>query len=255
MNIKVGNIYKIKHKNMGVDYINIGICCEAMCNEYGHKVYDFITREGDVIRRFEDGIVEVKSTRISPELRKAFVEALKAYKFKWSISKKIDKLTEEKDLAQKAFNETIDNIKNATGYLGWDEFISKAEDLFSGVLKEGYIHVSSLCRRSGEEAITINQSVGIEKWASPEEYSFIYREYDGNCFIRENDEYKEALEEYRYKVPLNSKVQSMNAEKPRIYLSLGDKGTLSINRPYTLNIKGGPTQENFEKIKNKLKEG
>lgn len=86
-----------------------------------------------------------------------------------------------------------------------------------------------------------------EKWCSPDEYSFLYREYDGCLMIgsRENDQYKQMLKKASKELPIKAN------KKEGLYL--GDKDIILYSAYYQVELKKPLTKEYATEIAKKIK--
>lgn len=214
-------------------------------------VFSLIKTNGTVadnVTVVHDDNIKITSTKIEPELR----EALKgAYKNKVRFDAFEKKYREERELLDVKMKESLKCVKTASGEMTLREFAEKVENMFcekypsTGGYYSKYFSLSSY----SSTEITMGQRQDIEKWANPEKYGFIYREYDETLHIMYSSK------EYERFCQNNAPAvipQLAKYCKTDVCAGLGDKGWLTAERTYTFAVKYGCTQKSLDDIKERI---
>lgn len=189
---------------------------------------------------------KITATKLDPDLRAALKES---YKVKVKLEAFRSKVSQELKRMEGELADTLRIVKETSGELTSNEFI----DQINTLLRErypatgGYYTTKSfsvVCWSA--TVVTAEQSQDVDKWANPEKYSFLYREYDNTIHISyDSQSYKDfCVRNAPSVIPELAKYCDANIEA-----TLGDKEWLSVGRRYTFPIKHGYSQKSIEEIK------
>lgn len=250
----VGKVVKISGKDSwGIDISIVGI---VYAQKEGYKgkstVYSLIKTNGsiaDSVAVMHDGDVKVTSTRVAPEVREALKEA---YKTKLKLD--AFKVRYEKELVahKAALDASLATVKINSKEMTPSEFAAKIGNLFSEKYPAtgGYYSTKSFGVIScSPTEITVEQSQDVDKYANPEKYSFLYREYDNTIHMNSDTKsYKDFCARHAPSV-IPELAKYCDAE---VEASLGDKEWLSVGRLYTFPIKYGYSEKSIEELRERV---
>ena len=249
----VGKIVKISGTDAwGREFSTVGMVYAQREGFKGDStVFSLIKTNGtlaDSVAVIHNSNSKITSTKIEPELRAALKEA---YKTKLKLDAFEDKYKKElaahKDALQSALKEVKENSIDLTS----TEFIDAVLALF----EERYPSTGSYYTKRFEAAcwspteVTVKQSQDIEKWANPEKYPFLYREYDNTIHMHHDSK---SLKDFCERNAPRVIPELAKHCKTDVSASLGDKEWLSVERTYTFPIKYGYTKKSIEEIKERL---
>lgn len=250
----VGKVVKISGKDSwGRDVAIVGI---VYAQKEGYKgestVYSLIKTNGsiaDSVAVKHSGDVKVTSTRVAPEVREALKEA---YKTKLKLDAFKARYEKELSAHKEALDGSLAAVKASSKEMTPSEFRDKVRSLFAEKYPAtgGYYSTKSfdvVCYSPSE--ITVEQSQDVDKWANPEKYSFLYREYDNTIHISyDSKSYKDFCARHAPRV-IPELAKYCDAE---VEASLGDKEWLSVGRRYTFPIKFGYSEKSIEELKERV---
>lgn len=229
--LKVGDIRKIKFKTFGED-----LTLKGLITQVGdHICITTDTGRKDTICR--KNIIEITSTRINPEIKEYFAEITKIIKQVNKLDEKLSSLKREKYALYSEISEIEIKVVNASGAMQADDFIGYIKKNMSpyklDLLEANGFKICAtpdyISYYPSEMAIYLCKTKYIEKYANPEKFSFIYREYDNTCMISNEDKtYKELVNRYK---------KDLNMNNGRAFLTLGDKDWLIFVQSYKINNK------------------
>ena len=188
-------------------------------------------------------VKEISSVRLAPNVR----QVLKEYAMSHANLYRLEKQYKEQILAVKNTILTYKKtLKRVTGIMDTYDFNTRLECSISNKVGVN-MNISSWCFVDDKDSyVEIEQTSDICKWATPEEYPFINREYDGTLRLNyEHYAVKKYAEKYAPQILLSLKRVSYKTEKR---LTIGDKGTLCAHTVYKIPIKFGCTEKSVEDI-------
>lgn len=245
----VGKVVKITGKDgLNLDFVFTGIVYEQKILR-DRPAVSLILTNGAVkpdLRLVSD--YKITSTKIEPELRVALKDAFRA---KVKLMAFEQKYLAEKEVLENSLSKTLLSVKDNSNEMTTREFMDAVEKLFtekypsSGNWNLKYFTIASY----SSNEITMKQVQEVEKYANPEKFSFLYREYDDAMFIEENAPgYKEFCERNAPGI-----IPELGKHcTTEVFATIGDKNWLSVNRAYTFPIKYGTTKKSLEDIKERI---
>lgn len=249
----VGKIVKISGTDSwGHDFATVGLVYAQREGFKGDStVFSLIKTNGsiaDTVAVMHNNNAKITSTKIEPELRSALKNA---YKMKLKLDAFKEKYSKELAMHEEALKGALKEVKENSNDLTSNEFIDAVVDLF----RERYPSSGDYYTKRFEAdcwsstEVSVKQSQDVEKWASPEKYGFLYREYDNTIHMRhDSKELKEFCERNAPRV-----IPELAKHcKTDVSASLGDKEWLSVERTYTFPIKFGYSKKSIEEIKERL---
>lgn len=244
MAVKKGGIYKVKGKAKGyfAPEINNHVMVVVEINEKKNVVTminEHVSVEADLSE------VQLTSTKIKPELRQGLKELYQLYTKKKKIEDQLKKLESERlSLSHEMSEKRKDLLK------------------YSPVITlktiENIIESRWFYSKDGEKFITvgIGFDIPIEKYANPESYGFLMREYDNTIHIWDK---KQAIKECKINIDhcrdevnqiksiANSKkLCKLTAIKDDVYL--GDKDWLITAKIFEIEIAKNANLEQLEAV-------
>lgn len=249
----VGKVVKISGKdNWGIDFSITGIVYTQREGFKGNStIYSLIKTNGSIADKvvvMHNGEAKVTSTKIAPELRIALKEA---YKAKLKLDAFEEKYKKELASHKDFLNSALISVKESSKEYSSSEFIDKVVALFdekypsSGDYYRKYFEADSW----SSTQVSVRQSQEIEKWANPEKYPFLYREYDNTIHIRSDSK---SLKDFCDRNAPRIIPELEKHCKVEVSASLGDKEWLSVQRVYTFPIKYGFSQMSIDDIKERF---
>lgn len=241
-----------------------------------------VSLDGDM-NAFRVENVEFKTTRITNEKVKKEAEKLIEYcksnhklqleeeKLYKEFTSKKNKLKEKGNKKKEELRNIFNGIEKAKGFISVEDFIKKISKDISLDLESGYkpssYHIDE--KFYGTKIKDYTLSIGfikekisrvilsceydISRWTSPDNYDFIYEEYDRTYHIDNLDKSKdfEKLKKQYFsdciaKTFKNGVTQSFDA-------SIGDKDILSISRTIQMPLKLERKKDTYKDICSKIK--
>lgn len=246
MEIKVKAIGKVIKKPYSTNQTTpveiVGIISEVAEN----YIYILRVDSHECLKIFKTDIIDFKATKsLSKEARDILKKLLEVKQKRNEEKVRYEKLRAQFDADERAYKLALTEV---TGILTAQQFCKEIENLINTVVKaSNYIFVNSY----SDTEISFCENVDVEKWPSPEKYSFIYREYDNYLSIyshaKECEDYKRVLKAY---APKKRPAFERISYKNDAYLSLGDK-YLNAHRCYYVKH-NGYTKASLEELKKKL---
>lgn len=141
-------------------------------------------------------------------------------------------------------------VKATTKEMSIGDMMQEVERLFQEAYPSsgGYYSCYFTCSSCSSKDVTMTQVKDVEKYANPEKYSFLYREYDDSMHVYyDSKEFKAFCEKNAPPV-----IPALMGYKSTVDGSVGDKNWLSACRSYTIPLKHGLTKDSLEDIKNVL---
>lgn len=235
----------------------IGIIVQQDNRHYELKV---ITIEGDELQFSPSQLIKVSITRgLDEKVRDMMNKYGKEEKIRFQ---KLQKMRNEiKELEKERNNENskvLEGIIEARGLLSQKEFNSKLSETVQGLVPRGFY--SNLAISSMYQSMSIDISNDIQKWASPDEYPFLFEEYDRSLHMSEGGKaYNELKARYENKLTLANEKAIKKIEKDfkckiktNSYLSIGDKDWLTYEFGVNIDFLGDLSL-NKEKLKDVTK--
>lgn len=250
----VGKIIKISGTNSwGREFTVTGIVYAQHDNDRvgGSTTFSMIKTDGSVASSISvrhDDAIKITSTKIDPELRAALKEA---YKTKLKLDAFEEKYNKEVAAHKDAVSMALKNVKANSNELTSNEFIDAVVSLFDEKYPASGNYYTKRFEASSWSTteVTVQQSEDVDKWANPEKYGFLYREYDNTIHMyHDSKELKEFCERHAPSI-----IPELAKHcKTSVSASLGDKEWLSVSRRYTFPIKHGYTKKSIEEIKERI---
>ena len=187
------NLYKLKRITLKDGYERVGVLIE--CNNKWFP-YKLITVNGEEKMIKKGSIEKISIVRgIDKEVRN-LVNSFGKERLK--INKKLMKLQQELQLVEEKLEKDeelfLKNLVESTGTITPLQF---KDYLYKQIKKMARHREFDVYIAISEGFVDVELSLDVEKWASPERYSFLFREYDGNIFVnRELSSYKKFLKKY-----------------------------------------------------------
>lgn len=238
--IKVGSVYKfIIHNKFCGQVVSVAGLLKKTEN-----ILTIIHLDGTVCSMKTKDIINITSTRISSDVRSIMRDLIQL-----KTAKAVEEerhmvfMRECDDKVHTLSKELIE----ATGLMSPSEFEYRLQDILE---KHGYRHMFLSGWENDGSVIELTESKSIQKYASPESYSFIYREYDGCCFL--NSDSKEAKKFAKENAPVERCTLKKIATAIEKYLELGDKNWLSANTTYKIKLAYGFSQQSLKDLETKL---
>lgn len=239
----IGKVIKVQYKGGGQALSSVGIVYNQEGQGGDTKLSMVLTNGAEWSCR--PGTLretKISSVRIDKDLRTALEKVCDA-----KIKQKafLDRFWKEKTRHEDAVESSLKALKEHSGELTRREFMEEVERLF----REKYPATGSWCRRYfswdsvSDKTFSVRQSQDVEKYANPENYSFIYREYDNTLHINSSVKgYKEFCE--RNAPPI---LPELKSAKTSVSSSVGDKW-LQVHRSYEFPLKDGFTKKSLQAV-------
>lgn len=242
----VGKVVRLSYSRNGTDVSQTGVVY-GQENQDGRAVFKMLLTSGQLWTgtfRVEDNL-KFSSVRIDEDLRKALTDFCK---IKIKQDEFLNRFTQEKRKHEDNVQSAINTVKERSDEMTSRDFVNVIRDLFQerypssgGWNEQRYFD----CHACSSTDVTVCQCQEIEKYATPERYSFLYREYDGYLFVRgdckEHDDFCR-----RYAPPVLPELKRFES---KVYATLGDKNFLEVQRDYKIPLKYGVSKRSIEHIK------
>lgn len=212
------------------------------------KVFSLIKMNGQaaMLNTRYDRIEKITSVRLEKGVREALEGLYLARKEQKTVLEALQK--KKVELEQRV--ETAEKrLQAETGELTHKEVREAVEAFFrehfhtsNAFWRNCYFYVSSI----GPKELTIAHVQDVTKYATPEQFPFIYREYDGQLFVRDKHP---ALQDFAERNAPQEIRQLSGKVKNTLSVSIGDKNYLSVSRCYTLPLKYGLNRKSIENLK------
>lgn len=224
--MKIGSIYKIIKEDREI----VGIVIKQEEEMDGMDVFKMIASTGTIMNVAIKKEDKVTSTKLKTEVRDALKNAYKQYKDKKELEEEIKKMERALREKKQELDEGLKKIKEVS-----DEFTIRD-------LANNFYNIKSYSTNPANPRFDFYLKKEVEKYARPEDYSFLYREYDGNIFIDNNEA---CIKRYGLKVPkpqiehLKKQLKHTKLENVSDDCSIGDKSTLYVSKVFEFAIKKG----------------
>lgn len=242
----VGKVVRLSFSRNGSDASQIGVVY-AQENQDGRVVFKMLLTNGQLWTgtfRADDNL-KFSSVRIDEGLRKALTDFCKV---KIKQDEFLSRFTQEKYRHEDNVKSAINAVKERSDEMTTTDFMNVVRGLFQqrypssgGWNEQRYFD----CHSCSSTDVTVCQCQEIEKYATPECYSFLYREYDGYLFVRhdcqEHDDFCR-----RNAPPILPELKNFES---KVYATLGDKNFLEVERTYEIPLKYGLSKRSIEHIK------
>lgn len=213
--MKIGNVYKL----ICDEHELVGVLVSKRLREWdGLDEVTFITtagREEKIVMRGKEKIV---SPRLSGEVR----DQLKLVKKEWdkfyALKEKIERLEDELRGQRSVLKEA-------------EQKLAVVSDEFDPNTFRNYPHINRYSTSKDNPEFSVSVLKEIDKYASPEQYDFLFREYDNNIFIRSSED---CINEFKLTIPkykieqLIEQLTFLKFEGVEGECSLEDKDTLMV---------------------------
>lgn len=219
--MEVGKIYKIRLKKEDI----VGI---VVVKDDIEKYYKVFTTDGEELRIHMEDEWTYGVTKMKPELRGALKEAAKRYAVVEKIQQEITKLRSQFYTEDNLVEEAKSKIKEAAGLVDIKKIIKSIP----------------YANQTGKNSFSFDLVSFSQKYATPELYSFLYREYDNNVMMEDE---KKAINLYGLKMnsddinQLGKQLKHMVIKEVFDYADVGGKSTLTVGKTFELEIKRGAT--------------
>jgi hypothetical protein len=228
--MKTGGIYKIKQKNEEL----VGVILESdIKSGVSEGTVTMLTIAGEELKLRFDGSETISSPRLKPELRSILKLIYKEWAKKISLLKEKEELVREINKQREVMEENLNQLVDSSDVFTTKEF-------------QEYYCISSYSRSKESNTFSVSVEKEIEKYASPEKYSFLYREYDGNIFLSDMEELHERFNVTipKYKTQeLELKLKFVELKKVEPTGGIGDKDTLMSGQCLTFSYKKNATRK------------
>lgn len=242
----VGKVVRINYLYNNKECSEVGVVYKQ--EERGDKVsFSMLLTNGQSWAPTFDlkNISKISSARIDEALRGALIEYCKV-KIKQEAF--LENFWKEKSMHENNVSAALKAVKEHSDELTVNDCMDAITDLFQdrypsggGFHSRNYFYCTSGCSTD----ITISHCQEIEKYASPESYPFLYREYDGCIFVRRDSKaHKDFCE--RNAPAVKPELKQFKSE---IYATIGDKNFLSVERAYKIPLKYGLSKRSVDYIK------
>jgi len=241
----VGKILRTTYVYNGQEHSRVGIVYQQE-KEGDHLRFTMLLPNGQEWKQpfTTESITKMTSVHMDESLRKALKDLCNVKLEQQAFLKQFwaEKLNYERKVAQAQAQ-----VQELSGELSEYEFRTAIENLFrekyptTGGYDTGrYFEINSWCKQE----VTMRHVQEIQKWANPEQYPFMYREYDDNYFINENHPgYKSFCE--RHAAPL---IPALKDYCKGTGANVGDKRHLTVSRYYTFQIIHGFSRQSLQEI-------
>ena len=242
----VGKVVRLQFLNNGEVRTKTGIVYKQ--DQNGDRVsFSMLLTNGQVWSPWFDSRDQLKISfvRIDENLRKALTDFCKV---KMKQEAFLKQFLQEKTQHENNVETAISAVKELS-----DEITVKdCMDAFSELFRQrypssGYSHHLNYfdCRSASPSEVTVCHCQEIDKYATPEQYSFLYREYDDTMHIHcEGKDYKNFCERNAPAVK-----PELEKFKSKIYATIGDKNFLEVQRAYIIPLKYGLSKRSIDHIK------
>lgn len=247
----VGKVVKIYYTSNNKEYSQTGVVFAQQSTQNNNLKLSMLLTNGQEWDPIPFTITKVSSTRIDEGLRNALTEYCKA---KISHKAFLDKFWKEKSVHEDRVKSALNNVREFSGAISHNEFMDAVIGLlnktFPSARHSEFHHNRYFSPNSiGNSEITISHVQEIEKYATPEKYPFIFREYDGCLFIESSHpSYKKFCDTH---APAELSALKGKA-KTSVCANVGDKNFLTVSRTYTFPLKHGITKQSLEDIQTLL---
>jgi len=190
---------------------------------------------------------KITSARIDENLRKCLTEY---YKAKVDQTAFLNNFQKERAVHEEKVGSALKAIRDVSGVMSWREFSDAVENLFRDTFPQAEDHNSWYkkyfhCSSGSQTEVTLSHVQDIEKYASPEKYSFIRREYDGCLFIEpDTPGFKQFCEKHA-----PAEIPGMKGKcKTSVDAEIGDKNWLTVERVYHLPLTNGYSRQSLKDL-------
>lgn len=245
----IGKVVKVHYICNGEEQYKVGIVFEQERGRSNNARLSMLLTNGNIWSLpSSENIIRITSARIDENLRKSLVNYFNAKK---AQNKFLDNFWKEKTMHESRVMAAQNAVREISGTLSFDDFIKTVEKLFAERYPSTYSDSDRyfLCHGVSGDSVSVSHIQEIMKYATPEIFNFLYREYDNNIFVDESTPgYKEFCEK---NAP--PEIASLRGKaKMSVHASIGDKNFLSVHRIYELPIKHGMTRQSLNEIKELL---
>lgn len=243
----VGKVIKVYYKADGKEHMKTGIVISQGTLSNGKPKMSMLLTDGNEWLSSYVNVEKITSARIDENLRAALTQY---YKAKTEQETFLQTFWKEKGRHEQNVSASLKAVRDCSGSMSYNEFSAAVEKLFkdtfpseedhSGWYKK-YFHCSGGCQTE----ISIDHVQDIEKYATPEKYSFIRRRYDDTLTIESDTPGFQQFCE-RNAPPV---IPSLKGKcKTEVDANIGDKW-LTVCRTYTLPLTNGYNKESLQDLK------
>lgn len=215
-------------------------CSEVIGAKIGEDKY--LVETGAILRPARTCIIEEKRTRLPQGIKDVFFDIAEKYQRKQELESQMAQINAELMSIQRDFQDLPNRIQKAKGFLTDAEFNGAFFDALTLDMKKamkqrGYFIGECCGIPYTANAIHISREVLFQKYFR--KASFLYEEYDGNIFLRDDAEkdpnYQSILKGVSALLPTCAKCEET--------LFIGDKSSLHYGCMYTIPLKQPKTKE------------
>lgn len=243
----VGKVIRLHYSFNGHQKEAVGIVMEQVSTSVKTSInllkLNGQTQEFDSRRVNFDKITSVRLDKDIRDALEGLYSAKKAQKeFIEAFWKEVTSLEQKVYAAGK-------RLQEQTGELSYDEFTNQVEAFFSENFPTSDAFQQQLSFSVGhicEKEFWVCHDQDVAKYATPERYSFLYREYDQTLHIEHSDP---SLKSFCNKHAPKEIPQLAGKVKSSVDVSLGDKNYLTVSRIYKFPLKYGMTRKTVEFLK------
>ena len=220
------------------------------------RQYQLIDTSGHVYSGSEMANIEYSISRSDPEAAKLLRDAVATFNTYSDCYQQLEELQKQKYVLQDAYRNSLRALENydttkKSGVSLSDveaaakEFIVKLNNkpkCFGRSVEDEAYELNSVAYNANVKGVTVKfgMLLHIEKYASPDRYPFIYREYDNNYFISDDDTLKTFLARYtpNYMTRLSQGFAKAPFESSlgKVQADLADKNWLLVSQILTINL-------------------
>lgn len=243
----VGKVIRLQYTFNGNQRDVVGIVMEQKCIS-GNVSLNLLklngqTQEFDSRRASFD---KISSVRLDKGVRDA-LEGL--YSVKKAQKEFLDAFWKEKAEHERKVYAASRQLQEQTGELSYDEFTNAIEAFFSENFPTSDAFHQQLSFSVGhisDKEFWVCHNQDVVKYATPERFPFLYREYDQTLHIRYNDP---SLRTFCSNHAPKEIPQLAGKVKNSVDVSLGDKNFLTVSRIYKFPLKYGMTRKSVAFVK------
>jgi len=247
----VGKVIKVYYKANGKEQTQTGIVMSQQLLSSGKLKMDMLLTDGREWLSTYVNVEKITFARVDEKLRAALT---KYYKAKIEQEAFLKAFWKEKAAHEDNVSDALKAVRNCSGTMSFNEFSAAVENLFketfpyaedhSGWCKK-YFH----CSGGSQTEIQVDHVKDVEKYATPEKYSFIRRRYDGTLTIEpDTPGYKQFCE--RCAPP---EIPSLKGKcKTEVDANIGDKW-LTVSRTYSFPLTNGYSKQSLQALTDLLR--
>lgn len=245
-----GKILRMNYIYNGQEYSKVGIVYQQEKSGNGLRFTMLLPNGQEWKQPFtSENITKISAVRIGEELRTALKDLCKA---KLEQKAFLERFWSQKSVYERNVSDALSAVQEASGQLTCNEMMDALERLFQEKFLAGdsYREGSHFwCTSISEKSAEMSHVQEVCKWASPERFPFLYREYDDNIFVNDkhpgHDEFCK-----KYAPGILPQLKGFVATSTRA--TVGDKNFLMAERIYEIPLKHGLTKQSLRDLEDML---